>query len=143
VFISTQTHCSVHNTPGDAHCTENPIYVFTEIKLCGFVPNYYIHASMSDLYIPRIGLPIWLHECGNWKTKQYTSVLEITRQRSFISGYMTECIGSSICVCFCFQQCVYQLALGNTILANLVKMYSKSGSLCTYSYTHLPSWRAL
>ncbi len=39
----------------------------------------------------------------------------------------------SICVFFCFQQCEYQLALGNTILANLVKMYSKSGSLCTYT----------
>ncbi len=48
-------------------------------------------------------------------------------------GYMTKCIGSSICIFFCFQQCEYQLALGNTILANLVKMYSKSGSLCTYT----------
>jgi hypothetical protein len=38
-----------------------------------------------------------------------------------------------ICVFFCFQQCEYQLALGNTILANLVKMYSKSGSLCTFT----------
>jgi hypothetical protein len=42
------------------HCTENPIYVFPDMKLCGLVPNSYIHISVSDLYIPRIGLPIWL-----------------------------------------------------------------------------------
>ncbi len=58
---------------------------------------------MNNLYIPRIGLPIWLqqyrqtvpriyinraliHECGNWKTEHYNSVLEVTRLRSFISG---------------------------------------------------------
>ncbi len=44
------------------HCTENPIYVFPEMKLRGLVPNYYIHVSVSYLYIPRIGLPIWLQQ---------------------------------------------------------------------------------
>jgi hypothetical protein len=42
------------------HCAENPIYVFFEMKLRGLVPNSYIHESVCDLYIPRIGLPIWL-----------------------------------------------------------------------------------
>jgi hypothetical protein len=28
--------------------------------LGGLVPNFYIHVSMSDLYIPLIGLPILL-----------------------------------------------------------------------------------
>jgi hypothetical protein len=42
------------------HCTENPVYAFPEMKLCGLVLNSYIHVSVSDLYIPRIGLPIWL-----------------------------------------------------------------------------------
>ncbi len=46
----------------DQHYTENPIYVFPERKLCGLVPNSYIHVSVSDLYIPRIGLPIWLQQ---------------------------------------------------------------------------------
>jgi hypothetical protein len=41
------------------HCAENPIYVFPEMKLRSHVPNSYIHVSVSDLYIPRIGLPIW------------------------------------------------------------------------------------
>jgi hypothetical protein len=41
------------------HCTENPINVFPEMKLCGLVPNSYIHVPVSGLYIPRIRLPIF------------------------------------------------------------------------------------
>ncbi len=98
------------------HCTENPIYVFPEINLCSLVPNSYIQVFVSDLYIPRIGLPIWLqqnnadgsweyincsqiHECGNWKTEHYNSVWEktqfhfweyINRNQTFIVDY---CLG--------------------------------------------------
>jgi hypothetical protein len=32
------------------------------MKLYGLVPNSYIHVSVSDLYIPTIGLPILLQE---------------------------------------------------------------------------------
>ncbi len=32
------------------------------MKLRGLVPNPYIHESVSDLYIPRICLPIWLQQ---------------------------------------------------------------------------------
>ncbi len=42
------------------HCTQNLIYVFSEMKLLGLVPNSYIHVSVSDLLIPMIGLPLWL-----------------------------------------------------------------------------------
>jgi hypothetical protein len=35
-----------------AHCKQDPIYVFPEMKLRGLVPNFYIHVSVSDLYIP-------------------------------------------------------------------------------------------
>jgi hypothetical protein len=50
-----------------------PIRVFPEMKLRGLVisktelvynvlsPNFHIHISMRDLYIPSIGLPILLH----------------------------------------------------------------------------------
>jgi hypothetical protein len=44
------------------HCTENPIYLFPEMILRGLVPNSYIHVPVSDLYIPRIGLPVWLQQ---------------------------------------------------------------------------------
>ena len=39
-----------------------PIYVFPELKLRGLLPNFYIHGSVSDLYIPTIGPPILLLE---------------------------------------------------------------------------------
>jgi hypothetical protein len=41
---------------------QNLIYVFPEMKLCGLVPNFYIHASVKDLYIPRICLLMWLQQ---------------------------------------------------------------------------------
>ncbi len=47
-----------------------PIYVFPEMKLRGLAipkqnynvlsPNFHIHVSVSDFYIPGIGLPILL-----------------------------------------------------------------------------------
>ncbi len=63
-----------------AHCNENPIYVFLIWEIRGLSLNVYIHVSMSDLYIPRIGPHFscssdrwWeyknrsqTHECGNW-----------------------------------------------------------------------------
>jgi hypothetical protein len=42
------------------HCKEDSNFVFLEIKLRGLVPNFYIHTSVSDLYIPRISPPILL-----------------------------------------------------------------------------------
>jgi hypothetical protein len=47
------------------HCIENPIHVFPGMKLRGLVPNSYIDVSVSDLYIPRIGLPVWRQQ--NWQ----------------------------------------------------------------------------
>jgi hypothetical protein len=42
------------------HCKDNSIYVIPERKLRGLIPNFYIHISVSDLYIPTIGPPIFL-----------------------------------------------------------------------------------
>ncbi len=82
----------------------NPIYVFQDMKLLGLVPNSYIYVSVSDLFVPSTGLPIWLqqnrqthpgniyincsqiHSCGNRETEHDNSVLEIVRPLSFISG---------------------------------------------------------
>ncbi len=41
---------------------ENSKQIFPEMKLCGLVPNSYIHISVSDLCIPTIGLPILFQE---------------------------------------------------------------------------------
>jgi hypothetical protein len=42
--------------------TENSRQIFPEQELCGLIPNFHIHVSVSDLYIPMIGLPILLQE---------------------------------------------------------------------------------
>jgi hypothetical protein len=44
------------------HNTENSKQAFPEKELCSLSPNFHIHASLSDLYIPTIGLPILLQE---------------------------------------------------------------------------------
>jgi hypothetical protein len=44
------------------HNTENSKQILPEKELHGHRPNSYIHVSASDLYIPRIGLPILLQE---------------------------------------------------------------------------------
>jgi hypothetical protein len=36
------------------HCNENAIYVILFWELRGLSPNFHIHVSVSDLYIPRI-----------------------------------------------------------------------------------------
>jgi hypothetical protein len=44
------------------HNTENSKQIFLGKELSGYSPNSYIHVSVSDLYIPLIGLPILLRE---------------------------------------------------------------------------------
>ncbi len=38
------------------------IQIFPEKELHGHSPNFQIHVSVSDLYIPTIDLPVWLQE---------------------------------------------------------------------------------
>jgi hypothetical protein len=89
---------SVYTLQGKSH------YVFLFCELRGLNPNFHIHASMSVLFIPRICPHIWLqqtrqtdpgytyinlsqiYECWNWETEHFSSVLEIRRLHSFISG---------------------------------------------------------
>jgi hypothetical protein len=44
------------------YCNENHIYVFLFWELRGLSPNFHIHVSVSDLYIPRIGPHNWLQQ---------------------------------------------------------------------------------
>jgi hypothetical protein len=41
------------------HCTEILKQIFTERKLCGIIPNFCNHVSVSVFYIPTIGPPIF------------------------------------------------------------------------------------
>ncbi len=42
--------------------TEISKQIFPEKEYRGLSPNFHIHASVSDLYIPPIGLPLLLEE---------------------------------------------------------------------------------
>jgi hypothetical protein len=55
------------------HCTENPNYVFPEMKLRVFIPNSCIDVSVNDLYIPRIGPQISCSRIGRSIVGRYKS----------------------------------------------------------------------
>jgi hypothetical protein len=70
-----------------------PIYIFLEMKLRSLVPNFHIHTSVSDLYMPTIGSPIldqsWEYinrsqilESRNWERGRTISFLGI-----FVSNF--------------------------------------------------------
>jgi hypothetical protein len=57
-------HMQIHNTLQRTK-TENSKQIFPEKEVRGHSPNFHIHVSASDLYIPTIDLPILLQErCG-------------------------------------------------------------------------------
>jgi hypothetical protein len=53
---------AVRYTALQRHIAENSKQIFPEKELCVLSPNFHIHVSVSDLYIPMIGLPIFLQE---------------------------------------------------------------------------------
>jgi hypothetical protein len=61
------------------HCTEKWKKIFPERKLRGLSPNFYIHIYVGDLFIPTIGLPIWLQEntVGRPIVGKYKSLADI------------------------------------------------------------------
>ncbi len=74
------------------HCNENSRQIFPEMKLRGLVPNFYIHVSVNDLYIPTIGPQTQYSKIGGPIVGIYESLTDTwmqklgTRLRNFISG---------------------------------------------------------
>jgi hypothetical protein len=48
--------------PFQASQTVPKVRFIPELKLRDLVPNSYIHVYVRDLYVLRIGLPIWLQQ---------------------------------------------------------------------------------
>jgi hypothetical protein len=58
MFNTIEWQASVVEVPlveSRLHCNGNSIYVFLFWELRGLSPNFHIHVSVNDLYIPRIG----------------------------------------------------------------------------------------
>ncbi len=78
------------------HCSENLKQILPEMKLRGLAPNFCIHVSVRDLYIPTIGPqtqyrkmrsreyinPSQIHEYRNWERDHAISFLGI-----FVSNF--------------------------------------------------------
>jgi hypothetical protein len=60
--MSRQLPIAWIHTALQRHNIENSKQLFPEKELRGHNPNFYIHVSVSDLYVPTIGLPILLQE---------------------------------------------------------------------------------
>jgi hypothetical protein len=62
IITTKYVHTSWQSSSWTAHCNENPMYVFPEKELPGLGPNFNIHVSVSDLYMPKIGPHIFLEQ---------------------------------------------------------------------------------
>jgi hypothetical protein len=60
LFLQLNYFLSSHTL--QRHNIENLKQIIPEKELRGLSPNFHIHVSVSDLYIPTIGLPILLKE---------------------------------------------------------------------------------
>jgi hypothetical protein len=74
-FLLILSQCRVIEA-SNLHCNENPIYVFLFWELRGLSPNVNIHVSVSDLYIPRIGLHISSSRIGRQIIGIYKSLTD-------------------------------------------------------------------
>ncbi len=59
------------------HCKENGIYGFLFWELRGLSPNFHIHVSVSDFYIPKIGPHISCSRIGRLILEIYKSLTDI------------------------------------------------------------------
>ncbi len=56
------------------HCIENYVYVFLFWELRGLSPNFHVHVSVIDLYIPRFCLHIAYSRIGRLIVRIYKSL---------------------------------------------------------------------
>ncbi len=86
------------------HCNGNSVYIFLFWELRGLSPNFHIHVSVSDLYIPRIGPHISSSRKGISTVGIYNSLTDTwmwklgLRPRNYFSGNICFKF-SAFCLC--------------------------------------------
>jgi hypothetical protein len=68
--------CRSSNALAALQNTEILKQIFPEKEYWGLSPNFHMHASVSDLYIPTIGLPILLEEICRTILGQFKSLTD-------------------------------------------------------------------
>ncbi len=108
------------------HCNGNSVYIFLFWELCGLSPNFHIHVSVSDLYIPRILQQNRLTDTWIWKLG--------LRPRYSFSGNICFKF-SAFCLCS-----VAVLSAAETIL--LQKIFHEQEPPTPIPYPHQPTPRS-
>ncbi len=100
--------------------TKNPIYVFLFWELRGLSPNFHIHVSVSDLYIPRIGPHISCSRRGRSIVGIYKSLTDTWMWKLWL--WLRHSFSGNICFKFsvlvlcrvvgCSKSCCFCLEYG-------------------------------
>jgi hypothetical protein len=96
--------CLWFSATQEVHCNGNSVYIFLFWELRGLSPNFHIHVSVSDLYIPRIGPHIFSSRKGRPIVGIYNSLTDTwmwklgLKPRFSISGYICFKF-SAFCLC--------------------------------------------
>ncbi len=73
LFVITYQHnqkeCRELSNLSTLQRKKNPNYVFPEKEFRSLNPNFHIYVSVSDLYIPRIGPPIFMQQTDRGNVK--------------------------------------------------------------------------
>jgi len=101
-------------SPDSLHCNGDSVYIFLFWELRGLSPNFHMHGSVSDLYIPRIGPHISSSIKGRPIVGIYNSLADTwmwklgLRPRYSFSGNI--CLKfSAFCLCSVFTCKSYEL----------------------------------
>ncbi len=95
------------------HCKGNSVYIFLFWELRGLSPNFHIHVSVSDFYIPRIGPHILSSRKGRPIVEIYNSLtdtrmwkLGLRPQYSFLGIFVSNFRHFVFAVC-CGELCAW------------------------------------
>jgi hypothetical protein len=105
------------------HCKGNSVYIYLFWELRGLSPNFYIHVSVSDLYISRIGPHISFSRNGSSIVGIYNSLtdtwmwkLGLRPRYSFSGNICFKFSAFFLCSAILSRQCQHTSVLFNKLI---------------------------